>query len=44
MMEIQNRYWIIDKNTHKVFGSIRKSEFYKTKNKLRINMDLRHIV
>lgn len=40
MMEIQDCYWIIDKNTHKVLGPMRKSEFYKMKNKLRINMDL----
>ena len=40
MMEIQDCYWIINKNAHKIFGPMRKSDFYKLKSRLKINMNL----
>lgn len=40
IMEIQDCYWIINKNAHKIFGSMKKSDFYKLKSRLKINMNL----
>ncbi len=40
IMEIQDCYWIINKNAHKIFGPMKKSDFYKLKSRLKINMNL----
>lgn len=40
MLRIKECYWIIDKKKHLVFGPMEKSDYFKKKKKLRIEMEL----